>query len=232
MQNKFIKKQFFKKDEKFKNKSFLINANDNIFLNEDDNKSIYTGIYFKLYLEKIEQNLKIKILLYAWCNNKQKYVPLKVSIWREKEFGDSKYIPKIEFYYEKIIENFLNIFEQLKYHWQLKEIIYRLENPTFVFHYKLINTFSQDILERIMLRNFKNYPKLNINLLKNTINSFEINYIILPTYVNGFFMGKPDKYEIEISIDLDKSDFAIIEDFNKGIITKDEFLEIIKYKEG
>lgn len=226
MQNKVIKKEFFKKNEIFKNKEFLINANDEILLDENDNKFINTGVYFKLHFRKIEQNLEVNISLYAWCNNKQKYVPLKNSIWREKGFGDSKHIPKIEAYYKRIIENFLILFEKMKYYWQLKEVIHKLENPTFIFHYKLINTFSEEILKKIFIKDFNNYPILNISYLKtNKLSRFNCNYIFLNNYIQGFFIDG-----IEVCVDLNESNYVIIEDTSNGIvITKEEFLGKIIY---
>lgn len=72
-------------------------------------------------------------MLYSWCNDSQTYVPLEKSIWIEEGFGDGKYINQIKNHYKKLIEDFLNIFKLIKYYWQLKEIINKLENPTFIF---------------------------------------------------------------------------------------------------
>jgi hypothetical protein len=113
----------------------------------------------------------------------------------------------------------VNIFQQLKYYWQLKELIHKLENPTFIFHYKLLNLFSKDLLEKLFLKHFDNYPILNIPLLKNSILDQKISYIFLPKYISGFYMNN-----IEVNVDLDDSDIAVIED-DSGTITKEEFLE-------
>ena len=48
---------------------------------------------------------------------------------------------------------------------QLKEIIHKLENPMCSFHYKLLNTFSREFLEKFLLEEFDIYPILNVPLL-------------------------------------------------------------------
>lgn len=219
-----VLKKFFKNDDKFNNKSFLINANDDILLDKNDESKISSGIYFKLYLSKVSNDLKIKLLLYSWCNETQTYVVLNKSIWSEEGFGAGKYISKIENHYKKLVENFLSVFKLIKYYWQLKEIIHKLENPIFSFHYKLLNTFSRDFLEKFLLEDFDIYPILNIALLKNRIDKQNISQIFSPNYTEGLYING-----MEISVDLDDSDFAIIED-DIGVITKDKFLQIIGSK--
>ena len=121
-----VLKNFFKTNEKFNNKSFLIDANDEILLDKNDDRKTNSGVYFKLYISKVSNDLKIRLLLYSWCNDTQTYLPLKKSIWSEEGFGAGKYICKIENHYKKIVENFLNIFRLIKYYWHLKEIIHKL----------------------------------------------------------------------------------------------------------
>lgn len=215
-------KNFFKSNEKFNNKSFLIDANDEILLDKNDDRKTNSGVYFKLYISKVSNDLKIRLLLYSWCNDTQTYVPLKKSIWSEEGFGAGKYIFKIENHYKKIIENFLSIFRLIKYYWHLKEIIHKLENPIFSFHYKLLNTFSREFLEKFFLEQFNNYPNLNIPLLKNKLDRYDIPQLFLAHYVEGFYV-----YGIEVSVDLDESDFAIIED-DSGEITKEKFFIILE----
>ena len=217
-----LSKNFFKNNEKFNNKSFLINANDNILLDKNDESKIGSGVYFKLYLSRVSNDLKIKLLLYSWCNETQTYVALDKSIWREEGFGGGKYISKIGNHYKKIAENFLDIFKQIKYYWQVKEIIHKLENPILSFHYKLLNTFSRAFLEKFVLEKFDIYPILNVVLLKNKIDRQNISQIFLPNYSGGFYING-----IEISVDLDDSDFAIIED-DSGVITTERFFEILE----
>lgn len=217
-----VLKNFFKNNEKFNNKSFLIDANDDILLDKNDESKISSGVYFKLYLSKVSNDLKIKLLLYSWCNGTQTYVVLNKSIWNEEGFGGGKYISKIGNHYKRIVENFLDVFKQIEYYWHLKEIIHKLENHIFSFHYKLLNTFSREFLEKFLLEKFDIYPILNVALLKNRINRQNIPQIFSPHYTSGFYMNG-----IEISVDLDDSDFAIIENDGRDI-TRDRFLEIIE----
>ena len=73
-----VLKKFFKSSDKFNNKSFLINANDDILLNKNDESKIGSGVYFKLYLSRISNDLKIKLLLYSWSNGIQTYIVLRI----------------------------------------------------------------------------------------------------------------------------------------------------------
>ena len=219
-----VLKNFFKNNEKFNNKSFLIDANDDILLDKNDESKISSGVYFKLYLSKVSNDLKIKLLLYSWCNGTQTYVVLNKSIWNEEGFGGGKYLSKIGNHYKRIVENFLDVFKQIEYYWQLKEIIHKLENPIFSFHYKLLNTFSREFLEKFLLEEFDIYPILNVALLKNKIDRKNISQIFLANYTEGLYVNG-----IEISVDLDDSDFAIIED-DSGVITTDRFFLIMKNK--
>ena len=221
MQNRYsITLKNFLKDKKFNSKSFIISANDSLVL-DNDNIKVNLGIYFKLILTKKENDLHIKLSLYSWSNKKQILVPLGKSIWIDEDFGNGKHINKIEKHYKNIVDNFLYIFSKLKYLWQLKEIIHKLENPTFIFHYKLLNTFSKDTIKNICLKYFHNYPILNISLLKNKIESNSHNHIFLPNYIEGFYI-----YGLEVSVDLNETDFAVIEN-DDGIITKDECLKLL-----
>lgn len=205
----------FLENKKFNNKSFFINANDELVL-ENDNKKVDLGIFFKLILSKKSNDLKVEISLYSWSNIKQSLVPIDKSIWKDFEFGAGKHIPKIEKHYKSIIDNFLNIFKELKYYWHLKELIHKMEHPIFSFHYKLLNCFSKQSLENICLKYFDNYPVLNISLLKTKAQKDEICYLFLPHYINGFYING-----IEVSVDLDETDYAIIEDEENKISVQD-----------
>lgn len=205
----------FLENKKFNNKSFFINANDELVL-ENDNKKVNLGIFFKLILSKKSNDLKVEISLYSWSNIKQSLVPIDKSIWKDFEFGAGKHIPKIEKHYKSIIDNFLNIFKELKYYWHLKELIHKMEHPIFSFHYKLLNSFSKQSLENICLKYFDNYPVLNISLLKTKVQKNAIYYLFLPNYINGFFING-----IEVSVDLDETDYAIIEDDSNEISAQD-----------
>ena len=92
-----------------------------------------------------------------------------------------------------------------------------------IFHYKLINTFSQEILEKIFLTHFENYPILNIPMLRNYNYSNNLQYIFLPKYISGFYI---DDILVRIS---SKDDFTEIEDVYNGVITKEEFLNFLLY---
>ena len=210
-------KNFFKENENFDKKTFLLNVCDEILLEKNNKNSTYSGVYFKIFISKKSTDLHVKLSLFA-LDKTSNYVPIKKSIWSQDSFGKGKYIPKIKLHYRKVIKNLLLIFKQLKHFWQLKELIYQIENPKFIFHYKLVNTFSQEILEKIFLTHFKNYPILNIPMLRNYNYSNSFQYIFLPKYVSGFYM---DDILIRVS---SENDFAEIEDVYSGVITKEEFL--------
>ena len=219
--HKVIVKNFFKDNEDFKNKILFINANDEIFLDKNDKKSINTGVYFKIFISKKSNDLKIKLLFFV-LDEKLNCVLIEKSIWNQDSFGKGKYIPKIKLHYKIIINNLLQIFKKLKYFWQLKELIYQIQNPKYIFHYKLINTFSEEILEKIFLTHFENYPILNIPMLKNHNYSNSYQYIFLPKYIDNFYMNN-----MLITVTSNENDFTAIEDVYNGIITKEKFLHRI-----
>lgn len=64
-----------------------------------------------------------------------------------------------------------------------------MENPKYIFHYKLINTFSQEILEKIFLTHFENYPILNMSKLKNHIFQDDFSTLFIPKYIKNFYMN-------------------------------------------
>ena len=210
-------KNFFKENENFDKKVFLLNVCDEILLEKSNKSSTYSGVYLKIFISKKSTDLHVKLSLFA-LDKTSNYVPIKKSIWSQDSFEKGKYITKIKLHYKKVIKNLLLIFKQLKHFWQLKELIYQIENPKFIFHYKLINTFSQEILEKIFLTHFENYPILNIPMLRNYNYSNNFKYIFLPKYVSGFYI---DDILVRVS---SKNDFAEIEDIYNGVITKEEFL--------
>ena len=210
-------KNFFKENENFDKKTFLLNVCDEILLEKNNKNSTYSGVYFKIFISKKSTDLHVKLSLFA-LDKTSNHVPIKKSIWSQDSFGKGKYIPKIKLHYKKVIKNLLQLFRELKYFGQLKELIYQIENPKFIFHYKLVKTFSQEILEKIFFTHFKNYPILNIPMLRNYNYSNSFQYIFLPKYVSGFYM---DDILIRVS---SENDFAEIEDVYSGVITKEEFL--------
>lgn len=210
-------KNFFKENENFDKKVFLLNVCDEILLEKSNKSSTYSGVYLKIFISKKSTDLHVKLSLFA-LDKISNYVPIKKSIWSQDSFEKGKYITKIKLHYKKVIKNLLLIFKQLKHFWQLKELIYQIENPKFIFHYKLLNTFSQEILEKIFLTHFENYPILNIPMLRNYNYSNDFKYIFLPKYVSGFYI---DDILVRVS---SENDFAEIEDIYNGVITKEEFL--------
>ena len=98
-------------------------------------------------------------------------------------------------------------------------MIYKMEHHTFIFHYKLLNLFTQKELENIFLKNFKNYPILNIPMYKTIPTKSNFRYSFLPHVINGFYI-----YGLEVSVDINSDDSPVIEDDN-GKITKEQFFK-------
>lgn len=219
--HKLVIKNFFKDNKDFKNRVFLIDANDEIFLDKNDKKSVNTGVYFKIFISKKSNDLKIRLSFFA-LDEKLNLAPIEKSIWNQDSFGKGKYIAKIRLHYKKTIRNFLQIFNNLENNCQLKELINQMENPKYIFHYKLINTFSQEILEKIFLTHFENYPILNISKLKNHIFQDDFSTLFIPKYIKNFYINN-----FIVSVNSPKNDFAVIEDIYDGTITKEKFLNKI-----
>lgn len=217
---KIVKYNFFKnvKLERFK-KEYLLNAYDSITL---DNENRISHVYFKLVIQKYKDDLILMIQLQSWSNEAQNYVPLKDSIWSEKGFGDGKYLSPIEEHYKPIIKNFLHgLDDYLKKYWHLKEFIYIIENPLVHYHYKLLNTFTKKELDLINGL-FENIPEINICAFHQEETAHKFPYILNVKYCNGFYIDY-----IEISIDLDETDYATIEYIEHGFqkISKEEALK-------
>jgi hypothetical protein len=211
--NKLIIENFFKDKEKNWEKEYLLDANDY-------KNSFYS--HFKLIIKKKKNDLIVKIKLYDWSTDKQKYVPLK----KLKNYK-TKDISIIKEHYKPIIERFLRgLSEYLRTNCDLKEFIHTIENLSIKYHYKLLNTFTKEELDKIRVT-FRNIPRLNIcDFQQNIIdfpNIFEVDY------VNGFY-----SVPIEIRVDLDDSDYATIEDVsfdNYRVLSKEEALkELLKEK--
>lgn len=214
-------RNFFKENENFDKKTFLLNVCDEILLEKSNKSSTYSCVHFKIFISKKSTDLHVKLALFA-LDETSNYVPIKKSIWSQDSFEKGKYIPKIKLHYKKVIKNLLQLFRELKYFGQLKELIYQIENPKFIFHYKLVNTFSQEILEKIFLTHFENYPIVNIPMLRNHIYSSSFQYIFLPKYIANFYMDN-----MLITVISNENDFAVIEDIYNGVITKEKFLHRI-----
>jgi hypothetical protein len=203
--NKLLIENFFKDKEKNWKKEYLLDANDY-------KNSFYS--HFKLIIKKKQNDLIVKIKLYDWSNDKQKYLPLK-----QIEDYKTKDICRIKEHYEPIIERFLRgLSEYLKTNCDLKEFIHTIENPSIKYHYKLLNTFTKEELDKIRAI-FRNIPRLQIcDFYQGTIdfpNIFEVDYI------DGFYSAP-----IEIRVDLDDSDYATIYDLSDY----DKYVKISKKK--
>ncbi len=217
------KKDFFKpNDMEDLNKSFTINADTELPLLDD--RTTMTGIYLKLDINKSGFDLSYSIQILAWSNDEQKNVPLEQSVWSDESFFEGRFLPNLQDYYSKIIQRLITFLdEEIRYYGHLKELIYKLENPILSFHNKLLNSFSQGTLEALYKNNFPNDPILNVDLLDRSLKMKErrLRHILLPNYSNGFYMDG-----IEVSVDMNDSDYATIEDLeNGGEMTVDEFLK-------
>lgn len=219
MEYSILLKKDFLKNITFTKKSFLICASDEILLNKKISEHTVLSIYFKLEIIKNDNNLQVVINLYAWSNNNQKLVPIKDSLWSWSK--DKEKLLIIESHYKTIIENFFSIFKYIENYWQLKELIHKIETKSFLFHYKILNIFQKEIIENIMLKEFKIYQILNIPLLKNKLYKDDIPHLFLPNYVDVIYFNG-----MKISVDFDDSDFAVIENVDTGIlISQEEFMK-------
>jgi len=222
MENKNLykheKRNFFPKENTLiYNKKYLINVNVVIAL--DDGITTYTGIYFHFCIKRIKHNLAFSIELYSWSNHEQKYTSIENSIWGEEGFGAGKHIPTIVNYYSNIIKNFyLYLDENICKVSELKELIDKLENPLYSFHYKLLNLLPRQKFENFCKKHFKNYPILNLSLFEENPSKYSDVLIFIPNYFQGFYING-----IEVSVDLDENDFPLIEDDDIGKISNEEF---------
>jgi hypothetical protein len=216
----YQKENFFPKDNTLEyNKDYLINAN--VVLPIDDGGTTYTGIYFHFCIKRIEDNLAFTIELYSWSNDTQKQTSIENSIWSEKGFGAGKFIPMIVNYYCNIIKNFyLYLDENIRKVSELKELIDKLENPSYSFHYKLLNLLPREKFENFCKKHFNNYPILNLALFEENPTKYSDVIIFIPNYFDGFYING-----IEVSVDLDENDFPLIEDDDIGEISNEEFFK-------
>lgn len=202
-------------------KSYLIEAEELLLL-QDDDTTAYVKICFATIFEKRGLDLHLSIELYAWSNNSQAYVVLNTS--NRSEFDDGKHLQKIYEHYKPLALKLLGYFEHLKSFWHFRELFYRFEHPTFVFHSKLLHTFTQSELEAICSQFNFSRPRLNLCLLKHkeTLDKIETD-LFLPHTISGFYFCQEEA--IEISVDLNDDEGAIIEQDTRGIISKEEFFQ-------
>jgi hypothetical protein len=219
--NKITIENFFKNMQKDWKKEYLINANDKIIL---DNLIKTTDTYFNLTFQKYKDDLIITIKLYAWSNRAQDYVPLKKSTLSEETN-----IPLIEQHYRPIIQNFLKGLKgYLNNQSCLKEFIDIIENPAVKYHYKLLNTFTKEELDKINSL-YRHIPELDVCMFYQEYR-IKFPYVFKVEYRNFFYIDS-----IEISVDLDDNDYARISDFSKDYkyskISKEEALKKLLLEE-
>jgi transcription termination factor NusB len=220
MMNKLIIKDFFKNKKNWK-KSYLINVNDEVII---DNKSYEIDVYFNLIFEKKGKDLIVTVQLYSYSNDEQKHVFLeKIDFYK-------KYLYSIKKYYYLIIEKFLrDLNNYLKNENYLKEFIHTIENPSIKYHYKLLNTFTKEELDKIRSI-YRNIPRLRIYEFYH--DKIDFPNIFEADYIDGFY-GAP----VEIRVDLDDSDYAGIyelsDDYSKWKkIAKEKALEVLLNNKG
>ena len=183
------------------------------FINIQDRFSFDDGeTSVELLLELTIYSLNFSLQLFVFSNSEQKGVLLENSLY-VTDLPKKSYL-QIYKYYTKVANNFLeylrkNITTQEK----LKEFIFRVEKPRFIFHTKLLNVFTQEDLEFIAQKYFKYYPILNLKDFSQ----------FLPIEINGWYL-----HGIEIDTDLDENNVPHIEDKNGKIISPSELLKILK----
>lgn len=203
-------------------KSYLINADDTIYFGDECGKSYSSIVYCYCTFTKKDASLVITIELQAWSNDNNSYVSLEQSVWA-KDFDEGKYIISIFNHYKPITSKLLAYFNNFKYFWNYKELFYHFENPTKIFHYKLLNTFTLEELETLCQKFDFKEPILNTALLKSESDiSRWISNLFLPHYCDGFYIAD---IGIEISVDLKSDDVAVIEDNDIGVISKIKLFE-------
>ena len=215
----FKKQNFYKniKQEAF-HESSLINAWDDVTF--ENNAQRQSGVYFNFSIYKKNDDLLVEIELLSWSNCKQTHVPLEQSIYSEEGFGSGKHIPTLQAHYKKLILNFFGALDTLKYHWQVKDLVYKIKHPSFIFHYKLLNLFTQQELEKIALKCNFTHTLFNVSLFNKPPKQGALSHAFLPHIVNGFYI-----HGIEVSVDLNESDLPLLEDIDSGVISKEEFLK-------
>lgn len=215
MQTKFetVKKNIFTKNEtNLCTKTYHIKADDIVFCT-------------KFKRKKLDFNISVE--LYGWSNKYQKHTPILLSSWAY-DLDEGKQLQAIIQKYSPLAKKFITYLKNLKYLWNYKELFYQFDHPNILYHYKLHNTFSLQELEKIIKPSNLKTPILNIPYLQS--NPLRINYneLFLPHYITGcyFCAGGICSTGIEISVDLDESDFATIET-DEGKISKDQLLEML-----
>lgn len=216
------------KFETIKN-NFFINLEINDFIKKFYIKA--DEVVFCTIFKKRKNDLILIVEIFGWSNKYQKPIPINNSVYaiefvKSDTFNYEQFLNK----YINICKNFFSYLKDLKYFWQYKELFHHLKNPMIMYHYKLINTFTEEELKKIICIFDFSTPLLNICNFQHPQNRLIcISKIFRPHYFNGcyFLVGKSCSNGIEISVDLDESDEAVIE-CNEQKITKTELLHLLK----
>lgn len=215
METKFqiTKANLFAKDNQEScNKTYFIKADDVVFCTK---------------FKRLKKDLIVSIELYGWSNQYHKNTPILTSSWANDLADGKELLPLIE-RYSPLAKKLLSYFEQMKYFWEYKECFYRFEHPTIIYHNKLLNTFSNEEISLIAKPfDFKN-PTLNTASLIPDKSRLTFTELFLPNYFTGcwFSVGRACSNGVEISVDLDDSDYATIE-LDGKTISKDELMKLL-----
>jgi hypothetical protein len=180
-------------------------------------------LYFKLKIVKKASTIKYAITMMAWSNKEQKNVKL------EKSFYEKKYVKQIKEHFTPIAKMLLIYLSKLDTPTKIKEFMYQAENPFYIFHYKILKSFSKKELKRISKYIGTARLILNIPLLKHMLYIFNQTgmiqvspHLILPDYMIGLYSEG-----MEMSVDLNNEDKVLIEQDNGKIINSKKFIKKI-----
>ena len=188
-------------------KSYFVAIYDRFLFDEVNNKKITIEMLLQLNIDGFSFSAK----LLAFSNRKQIYLPLEDSFYGTDI--KKEYFIKIDKYYTKVKDDFLKYLkDHLNTKEKLKQFMHNIENPIFIFNYKLLNVFTQKELEAIAKKYFNYHAILNI---KNC-------NAILPIEINGWYING-----IEIDTDLDETDYPLLEDVNGEVLTPAELLKVL-----
>ena len=176
------------------------------FLLDDAETSV--NLLIELHIE----NFNFSFQLLGFSNSEQQEVLLKNSIYAT-DLPKKSYL-KIYNHYTKIAHNYLEYLKNsITTKESLKEFIYRLNNPQFIFHAKLLKVFTLEDLEYISEKYFRCYPILNLENFDG----------FLPIEINGWYINGT-----EVDTNLDDNNVPFISDENGEILSPMELLEVLK----
>ena len=189
----------------------------------ENNDAFMVDLVFELKIVNKKQNMDFSIELLAWSNQAQKNVLLQDSIYSTET--SKKLYTNLKRRYKNIADNFLNYLEKkIKSKKDLELFLHYVKNPKLIFHKKLLYVFSQETLQMINKKYFSTYPILDIEKFEKEVLDISFEDIFLPHYIDGWYIDG-----IEVSTDLDKNPFPLIENLNNGkTLTPDEMLNMLK----